>query len=882
MKSRRGLSTVVGMVFAIIALTTTVAYVSYSMNTLGQFNMSVITKNQQTVDTGKEKFQISSVQVINNKFNITLVNTGTLPINITKLWVQNTTATDWTRSYIPVNNFVGPGATLKNIGQNIPLYYSSSSPSYHFKLVTSRGNMQEFNLNSIGSQPLLVQFNAIPNQIPPSFTTTLLMTVTNNMTGNNYLINVKPQTIGLPVYTGSGTTSVSLVSQQTTAYPVLGPGNTAIFKWIYKATGLNADTVKFTVGVVGNPVTYSDTITLTDPLNAGFSANSLTSQGITCCRTFDNLLVLHQETKDTPTYGGVAAYQMYEGSIDNSGTTITLKNENTQTQNNKNFITENDTINQVDIPAGTWSLTMKYKSALVPSTITTPDMVYLFNALSSNVPFDSTGCSGYTTTLGGTGGTTPLFNTTAQYERDGSGFFTFDGSKSQYVDIARNTGSGGACHGNDLNNAKSTTTGWFKVASIQKPGVGSKAVILRMEGNNPSPKQWYEISMDSSGQISFNFFINAAGTVITCVTAGHNYADGNWHFFAAIRQNGEQCVLDMDGGPTYSAANGNQFTGGSTAHAGDKFTMDTDMFLGKSPTTTQQASYPFTGSIDNIIHWQTNSYLTDGSATLGAPNLVTDLYNKNYGTAAHSMIVTIYQTDKSGNKYGTKNILNATTIILPYADSKGSNTFWQNFTYTTPVLTNSSDLFHLWHFIPNTRLLLNATWAGSATQHVEALPMSWRIDDPGTGDSYDSTLSIPQPNVPFPSYFTFSHSNSQISFTVSNSGPNGLWVTLSGTRIICQTMIGGNSYAGLLWAVNGTGNPISQNMFPDTDSLYIPLNAKANLLFNQLSSIPQQGGIPKGTTIVAGHYRMYAAIIGYDDSGAQITKNFYVGVVNVT
>ncbi len=879
MKNRRGLSTVVGMVFSIIALTTTVAYVSYSMNTLGQFNMSVITKNQQTIDTGKEKFQISSVQVVNNKFNITLVNTGILPINITKIWVQNTTATDWTRSYVPVNNFVGPGATLKNIGQNIPLYYSSASPSYHFKLVTSRGNTQEFNLNSIGSQPLLVQFNAIPNQIPPSFTTTILMTVTNNMTGNNYFINVQPQMIGLPVYTGSGTTMVSLVSQQTTSYPVLGPGNTAIFKWVYKVSGLNADTVKLTAALNGNPYSYSDTITLMDPLNAGFSANSLTSQGITCCRTFDSLLVLHQESKDTPTYGGVAAYQMYEGSVDNSGNTITLKNENTPTQNKMNFITENDTVNQVDIPSGKWTLTMKYKSSSVPNSITNaPDMIYYFNTLSSNVPFDSTGCNGYTTTLGGTSGTTPLFNTTAQYERDGSGFFTFDGSKTQFIEIAKNNGGGCGLKGNDLNTKQSTTTGWFKVAPSQKPAV--KAVILRMEANSPNPKQWYEISMDNNGAISFNFLIKTVPGQITCITTGHNYADGNWHFFSAIRQNGEQCVLDMDGGPTYSTLNGNQFSGGSPANQNDKFSMDTDMFIGKSPTTTQQASYPFTGSIDNIMHWNNQDYLTDGSVLLSGSNQVADLYNKNYGTSAHSIIATIYQADKSGNKHGIKNILNATTIALPFADSKGSSTFWQNFTYTTPVLTNSSDNFGSWHFIPNARLLLNVTWAGSATQHAEALPMSWRIDDPGTGDQYDSSLTVPQPNVPFPSYFTFSSGNSVVVFTVSNSGPNGLWISMTGTRLVCQTMTpGGNSYAAIIQLVNAT------TLAPDADSLFIPLNNKVLLTFNQLSTVPMQNlghSQLKGNAIVAGHYRMYAAILGYDDSGAQITKNFYIGVVNVT
>ena len=138
MKSRRGLSTVVGAVFAIIALTTTVAYVSYSMNTLSQFGQTVLGKSQQTLNTVNEKFQVTNVNIANNKFNITTVNTGNIPINFTKLWVTNSSATniDWTRVY-NLNAFVGPGATLKNIGQSIPLSALSTN-SYNIKLVTSR------------------------------------------------------------------------------------------------------------------------------------------------------------------------------------------------------------------------------------------------------------------------------------------------------------------------------------------------------------------------------------------------------------------------------------------------------------------------------------------------------------------------------------------------------------------------------------------------------------------------------------------------------------------------------------------------------------------------------------------------------------------------
>ena len=66
MKSRRGISSVVGAVFAIIALGTTVGYITYSMTTLDNYNQTVLAKNQQLTDIANEKFQLSSATFVNN------------------------------------------------------------------------------------------------------------------------------------------------------------------------------------------------------------------------------------------------------------------------------------------------------------------------------------------------------------------------------------------------------------------------------------------------------------------------------------------------------------------------------------------------------------------------------------------------------------------------------------------------------------------------------------------------------------------------------------------------------------------------------------------------------------------------------------------------
>lgn len=230
MRTRKGLSTVVGTVFAIIALTTTITYVSYSMGILDNYNQSVLTKNQQLTDVDKEKFQISSVTVPNNKLNITVVNTGSLPINFTKIWIQNTTATDWVKSSVPTQSFIAPGGVLKNIGQNSGVNINPAY-SYNVKLVTSRGNMQQFNMNSPNSNPLNIQLIALPPSVPSDFKTELVMTVTNN--GTSTLTNVVPTLTP----TGSPTATCTPDPVSPAKYDTLTPGSTAIFSWSVKASG---------------------------------------------------------------------------------------------------------------------------------------------------------------------------------------------------------------------------------------------------------------------------------------------------------------------------------------------------------------------------------------------------------------------------------------------------------------------------------------------------------------------------------------------------------------------------------------------------------------------------------------------------------------------
>lgn len=259
-KNRRGISSIVGSVFFLIIIFTALGYVVYSMNQLDTFSQAIIAKNQQDRDSAHEDFQIISVTTDNNKFNATIQNTGMIPINITRVWVENKTDPTWPISKYSVNEVISPGQTVNKIGENLPLT-AKPSQAYGLTFVTDRGNSKEALVNSASAKPLMFQLSAIPDTITSGFDTTVLFAVTNNMSNNGGLSNLTPN---LVVNSSLGTTATLISGPEPNVYPFLEQGDTAYFKWIYSIVGNTGQKVNFTAslqnGYLGNSVTKSVTI----------------------------------------------------------------------------------------------------------------------------------------------------------------------------------------------------------------------------------------------------------------------------------------------------------------------------------------------------------------------------------------------------------------------------------------------------------------------------------------------------------------------------------------------------------------------------------------------------------------------------------------------
>jgi hypothetical protein len=280
MKNRRGISTVVGALFFIIIFMTTISYVTYDMNLLNNFANAFVIKSQADADANHEAFSITKVTIDNNKFNITVQNSGNIPVNINRLWIQNKTDITWGTSKYDINQIVYPGNSLTKIGQSLPLY-AKSTQGYDIKLVTTRGNIKEFFVNSVSQEPVYLQLFTLPNYGPNNFNTTLLFSVTNNMTNAGDLSNVQPNI----VVTNTTGKAILISSPSPAVYPLLKNGDAAFFQWKYKITGANGQVVNFKLslknGYLNNFVTQNVTlINTTNGINIGHGGKGVYSSTV--------------------------------------------------------------------------------------------------------------------------------------------------------------------------------------------------------------------------------------------------------------------------------------------------------------------------------------------------------------------------------------------------------------------------------------------------------------------------------------------------------------------------------------------------------------------------------------------------------------------------
>jgi len=823
MKTRRGLSTVVGAIFFIIAVSSIIAYISISMDKIDQFSSEIITIESQNQERFSEEFQVTRVKTDLNQFNITVSNTGNIPIQIDNMWVENKTATDWVQKY-SINQSIPPGGTVSNIGQGVGLTAVDSN-SYKIKLVTERGNGKEFTVNSASEQPINVQVSASPTTVLDQFTTTVILSVTNNMTNNNVMMNVKPN-----LSLGAGSATVTKISGPIpSSYDSLMSGDTATFKYVYRMEGNEGQSKSF-VGSIQNGYpenTSSETVEIDIVPFAEESGTTLESDGFQGSSLSKDILILHAETQNA-----LDGMQMYSGEAENP------TNLNTTTNPNNIWYTQTDPSSNVIVPSGIWNLNLRFISDAVPDSIPPPDVIYHFEEEISFVTPDSSG-NNIDMNLP-SGNSAPIIGS---YGKHGSLGYSFDGDA--YME------SSGFVSGlNDIGLSPDTTSGWFKTSS------SSVKQILYEVGNLND--EYYRIQLGNGasgkeGQL-YLFYVTdttKGGADGICSSSPYDdLNDGNWHHFVVVRDGDFTCRIYIDGNLASDGIDTSVCSNCNTDAS--KTVVPTGVVsIGRN----QNGLEYFNGTIDQIFHWN-NVAISQES--------VNDIYNADYGTSAHKFYIELQKVGETGTPIDTPIALD-NSFPIGFHDSKGDLSNWSpglQFNYSKSIVEQT--------FSNGERLRLTLNYVGG-------LNMTLRIDDPALTDPFPTFLQIPSPSEQFPSYLNLDNDELP-SIDVFNPGPDNIWLTYN-SRIVFDDINSSNSYASHLNSSCGELMDNTSNI--RKDSPLIKTGDLCTLIFEQPRNPPNALESGDVNLIPPGTYNAKVFLFGYSENGNLVHGNIDLGSIVV-
>ena len=372
----------------LIVISTAITYTVINTNQITQLAETVQIKQTSDVEKISEEFQIDTMSVDDNQFNMTLTNTGNVPVHITRLWVENTTDSTWPLAKFELNYLLAPGNTTRNIGQDIGLA-ALDSQSYLLKFVTDRGNTERAFINSVGdADSVFVNLRASPTTVSDTFTTTLVLEVIN--IGTKQLLNLQPDIAVVP--SSPTCTPLDVTSDPIVPFDSLAPGNIATFEWVYRMNCPDAaDSALFTASLIGSTVSDSVTVTV-QPVTLAQNSE-VTLQDVAIGSLFlKNMLIFHAETFDVPEANPPnVSYQMYSASPDIGVDGVNVPMDAVLLSS---FFMQNATT-IITVSEGKWNASMTMVHDPLPSTLrdSGADMLFHFEDNVAGNPDNSQGSS---------------------------------------------------------------------------------------------------------------------------------------------------------------------------------------------------------------------------------------------------------------------------------------------------------------------------------------------------------------------------------------------------------------------------------------------------------------------------------------------------------
>src|SRR5574341_815437 len=237
----------IGAVFIIAIMYLGINVLTSGLSFQNRIGQVITERSTEDIQQGKEVIELRDGKIDNDKFNLTVVNMGSLPVKLSGMWVTNTSAiTGWHKNYT-LNEIINPGDSLTKLGQNLALTAKNTS-SYTLNIITERGSTASFKVVSPRDNSLKFGLYAAPLSVPTGQNVTVLFGVSNNLTDGSIVQSIKPQISWIPDdFPGSPTlpTATLIQGPLPATEPSLTLAETAFFKYVYKITGDPRDKIIF-------------------------------------------------------------------------------------------------------------------------------------------------------------------------------------------------------------------------------------------------------------------------------------------------------------------------------------------------------------------------------------------------------------------------------------------------------------------------------------------------------------------------------------------------------------------------------------------------------------------------------------------------------------
>lgn len=207
------------------------------MNTIDEFAQSVIVAEAENIDRGREGITISQAALVGGEFNMTVVNTGSLPVKLTRLWVVDQDTGVNSKADLDIRINPGNQGYVDETGISV-----DSTTTYSLKLVTDRGNIATFSVSpDTSTQVQLI----IPGEVQPGENFRVVTLITNNSTLPNNIVDLVP-------IIKNNSTLTQIDGPLPPSIKTLPQGNTATFTSTYVAPAV-ATGVLFNATYAGAP-----------------------------------------------------------------------------------------------------------------------------------------------------------------------------------------------------------------------------------------------------------------------------------------------------------------------------------------------------------------------------------------------------------------------------------------------------------------------------------------------------------------------------------------------------------------------------------------------------------------------------------------------------